>query len=89
MRSRHIYSYNVIDIMCQANMVKKIVKLSIADIVEITGRDFAQVSRWFAGKNYPNPVTLVELADTIGVCPYELGRYLSDRRVERYLGERQ
>lgn len=73
--------------MCQVNMVKKIGELSIAGIVETTGRDYAQVSRWFTGANYPNPVILVELADAIGVCPYELGRYLSDRRIDRYLGE--
>jgi transcriptional regulator with XRE-family HTH domain len=67
--------------------MKKISDYSLSDIEALTGRDMAELSRWFGGVRAPRPGTIVELAQAMDVDPYALGRCFSDAQIRRQLKE--
>ena len=67
--------------------MKKISDFTLSEIEVLTGRDMAELSRWFGGVRAPRPGTIVELAQALDVDPYELGRCFSDAQIRRYAEE--
>jgi transcriptional regulator with XRE-family HTH domain len=65
--------------------MRKISDYSLSEIEALTGRDMAELSRWFGGVRAPRPGTIVELAQALDVDPYALGRCFSDAMLRRYL----
>lgn len=65
--------------------MKKISDYTLSEIEMLTGRDMAELSRWFGGVRAPRPAAIVEIAQAIDVDPYELGRCFSDALMRRFL----
>ena len=65
--------------------MRKISDYSLSEIETLTGRDMAELSRWFGGVRAPRPGPIVELAQALDVDPYALGRCFSDAMLRRYL----